>query len=115
MHFRMKRYSLLLALAGITLFAGAQEPLDKHPETDNPDNIPYPVFPVPSDRQMDWFETEFYGFSHYGPNTFVGTEWGNDRKPNPKEYAPSDARLRPMGKGYAFGRDARHGGGMQTS
>lgn len=89
MHFRMKRYSLLLALAGITLFAGAQEPLDKHPATDNPDNIPYPVFPVPSDRQMDWFETEFYGFSHYGPNTFVGTEWGNDRKPNPKEYAPS--------------------------
>lgn len=57
-------------------------------ELPNPDNIPSPVFPVPSQRQMEWFETEFYGFSHYGPNTFVGTEWGNDRKSNPKEYAP---------------------------
>lgn len=54
----------------------------------NPDNTPAPVFPVPNERQMSWFETEFYGFSHYGPNTFVGSEWGNNRKPNPQEFAP---------------------------
>lgn len=54
----------------------------------NEENIPSPVFPVPTERQLNWMETEFYGFSHYGPNTFVGSEWGNDRKPNPLEYAP---------------------------
>ena len=47
----------------------------------NPDNIPAPVFPVPTERQLNWMETEFYGFSHYGPNTFMGTEWGNDAGP----------------------------------
>lgn len=56
----------------------------------NESNIPVPVFPVPSERQMNWFETEFYGFSHYGPNTFVGSEWGNNRKSNPKEFAPCE-------------------------
>lgn len=60
------------------------------PQTlDNPENIPSPVFPVPTERQMQWFETEFYGFTHYGPNTFVGREWGNDRKPDPMEYNPA--------------------------
>lgn len=54
----------------------------------NEGNIPSPVFPVPTERQINWLETEFYGFTHYGPNTFVGKEWGNDRKPNAKEYAP---------------------------
>ena len=29
---------------------------------DNPDNEPAPVFPVPSERQMKWQETEFYAF-----------------------------------------------------
>lgn len=31
---------------------------------------------VPHPRQMKWFEDEFFGFIHYGPNTYSGREWG---------------------------------------
>lgn len=42
----------------------------------NPDNEPAPVFPVPSDRQLKWQQTEFYAFFHYGINTYTDKEWG---------------------------------------
>ena len=42
----------------------------------NPDNEPAAVFPLPTDRQMKWQETEFYAFFHYGMNTYTNREWG---------------------------------------
>ncbi|MHC1694898.1 MAG: alpha-L-fucosidase [Eubacteriales bacterium] len=30
----------------------------------------------PSKRQMDWYDTEFYAFVHFSPNTYTGLEWG---------------------------------------
>ncbi len=86
-----ERVRFLLASASFAVFSfcgTAAQSLFTEQALPNPGNIPSPVFPVPTQRQMEWFETEFYGFSHYGPNTFVGSEWGNDRKANPKEYAP---------------------------
>ena len=62
----------------------------------NPDNEPTAVFPVPSDRQMKWQETEFYAFFHYGMNTYTNREWGlgsedvtlfaPTKKPNPTQW-----------------------------
>ena len=62
----------------------------------NPTNEPKEVFPVPSERQMKWQETEFYAFFHYGMNTYTGKEWGfgNEnvntfaptRKPDPEQW-----------------------------
>lgn len=62
----------------------------------NPENEPVNVFPVPTERQALWMETEFYAFFHYGMNTYTGVEWGNgDEKestfaptkvPNPRQW-----------------------------
>ncbi len=35
----------------------------------------------PSKRQMDWFDTEFYAFIHFSPNTYTNLEWGNGTEP----------------------------------
>ena len=56
----------------------------------NAEGEPAPVFPVPSDRQLKWNETEFYAFFHYGMNTYTGQEWGygNERE---SQFAPTAA------------------------
>ena len=46
----------------------------EHPA--NPQNEPRPVHPVPTRTQLEWNETEFYAFFHYGMNTYTGREWG---------------------------------------
>ena len=44
---------------------------------------------VPSARQMNWFDTEFYGFIHFTVNTYTDLEWGLGDEPesifNPTE------------------------------
>lgn len=37
---------------------------------------PIPYGPLPSERQLDWHEMEFYGFLHFTVNTFTDKEWG---------------------------------------
>lgn len=37
--------------------------------------------PIPSPVQLDWHETEFYLFFHFGPNTFTNLEWGHGTEP----------------------------------
>ena len=41
----------------------------------------------PSARQMAWFDTGFYGFVHFGVNTFTDREWGLGNE-NPSIFNP---------------------------
>ncbi len=85
----------IVAAALLPLAASAQMGVETQ-TLDNPSNAPLPCFPVPAERQARWMETEFYGFFHYGMNTYTNLEWGNgdeDEKifaptkvPNPRQW-----------------------------
>lgn len=90
----MNKFTLLLLALGVSgspLCGFAQSEFTLVTQTlDNPDNEPAPVFPVPSDRQLKWNETEFYAFFHYGMNTYTDAEWGNGSE-DEANFAPTAA------------------------
>lgn len=90
----MNRFSLLLlagAVVGGSLEGLAQSEFTMVTQTkDNPDNEPAPVFPVPTERQLKWNQTEFYAFFHYGMNTYTDAEWG-DGSEDESYFAPTAA------------------------
>ena len=58
---------------------------------------PKPYGPAPSGEQLAWQELEFYGFCHFGINTFAGeggSEWSEGKAP--AEKGVND------GKGFCF-------------
>ena len=92
----MKKISIMLSALCLTAVAptvGLAQSADFHMDNTvlaNPDNEPRPVFPVPSARQLKWNQTEFYGFFHYGMNTYTNKEWGDGSEAETK-FAPTQA------------------------
>lgn len=62
----MKNIFLLLSYFLITIPIFSQELA----------NAPKPFGPLPTQKQLDWHEMEFYAFVHFSLNTFTNKEWG---------------------------------------
>ena len=43
----------------------------------------------PSQNQLCWFDTEFYAFVHFSPNTYTGLEWGTGQE-DPVIFNPTE-------------------------
>ncbi|WP_369014062.1 alpha-L-fucosidase [Flavobacterium anhuiense] len=79
----MKKTFLSLCLFGVISNASSQEFA----------NAPKPFGPVPTQKQIDWQEMEFYAFVHFSLNTFTNKEWGYGDE-SPELFNPSQLDVR---------------------
>ena len=47
-----------------------------------------PIYPIPSQKQLDWQRLTYYGFIHFNMNTFTNLEWGEGQE-NPNNFNPT--------------------------
>ncbi|NLD86662.1 MAG: alpha-L-fucosidase [Clostridiales bacterium] len=47
----------------------------------------------PTERQLSWFDMEFYAFVHFSPNTYTGLEWGTGKE-DPLIFNPTELDCR---------------------
>lgn len=57
------------------------------------ENAPEPFGPLPTQKQVDWHEMEFYAFVHFSLNTFTNKEWGYGDE-SPKLFNPTSLDVR---------------------
>ncbi|XRG98332.1 alpha-L-fucosidase [Salinimicrobium sp. TIG7-5_MAKvit] len=56
-----------------------------------------PVGPLPSQRQLNWQEMEYYAFIHFNMNTFTNREWGEGGE-LPEQFNPTELDVRQWAK-----------------
>ena len=54
---------------------------------------PVPFGPLPTQKQLDWHEMEFYAFVHFSLNTFTNKEWGYGDE-SPQLFNPTNLDVR---------------------
>ena len=59
-------------------------------------NIEKMIAVVPSERQLKWQELEFYGFLHYGLNTYLEIEWRDGSCPRVTNTVPASYHISHM-------------------
>lgn len=79
----MKNLFLLLSFFCAISFVNGQE-FVKSPE---------PFGPLPTQKQLDWHEMEFYAFVHFSLNTFTNKEWGYGDE-SPQLFNPTNLDVR---------------------
>ena len=79
----MKKFFLGSLLALMTIFISCEEA--------PPPPVAYG--PVPTERQMNWQEMEYYAFIHFSMNTFTDIEWGYGDK-DPALFNPTELDTR---------------------
>ncbi len=72
---------------------------------------PAPYGAVPTEPQVQWQRMEYYGFVHFGINTYTDREWGYGDE-NPKLFNPGDFNADPIVKLF---KDAGMKGMILTS
>lgn len=79
----MKKIFLSLFLFGVISNVSSQELA----------NAPKSFGPLPTQKQIDWQEMEFYAFVHFSLNTFTNKEWGFGDE-SPELFNPSQLDVR---------------------
>ena len=79
----MKNVFLFLCLFCITSSINSQKNV----------KAPEPFGPLPTQKQLDWQEMEFYAFVHFSLNTFTNKEWGYGDE-SPALFNPTNLDVR---------------------
>ncbi|MDW8852455.1 alpha-L-fucosidase [Flavobacterium sp. MMLR14_040] len=80
----MKNHFLLLSFFCLLSSSVNSQELVKSPE---------PFGPLPTQKQLDWHEMEFYAFVHFSLNTFTNKEWGYGDE-SPQLFNPTNLDVR---------------------
>lgn len=83
------RISSILLFVLTTFFLQAQTYVSVSPNASEDELLEAALAVRPSERQMNWQEMEYYGFIHFGINTFTGQEW-SDGTNAPSLFNPTE-------------------------